>query len=91
MSGGHVQGASNDDDDGGAVTFPAVLVVLFVYAVLVYPWVDAAIARWRRERADLDRVGGRVVVAPRVPPPIRFDRDPSPRPRAAHDRHDVKG
>lgn len=72
-----------DDDkhDGGTVTFPAILVVAAVWAVLAYLVLfDAAVARWRRERDELARVGGRVDTTPRVPPPpIR--RDPSPLPR----------
>lgn len=70
------------------MTFPAILVVAAVWAVLAYLVLfDAAVARWRRERDELARVGGRVDTTPRVPPPpIHFTRDPSPRPRPCLDR-----
>lgn len=63
------------------MTWPAVVVVGGVWLVLAYLVLfDAALARRRRERAELDRCG-RVaypVVAPRF---TRADPSPLPRPR----------
>lgn len=62
------------------MTWPAIIVVVGVWLTLSYLVLfDAAIERWRRERAELRRVGGRVRVEPSRINQVR--RDPSPRPR----------